>query len=224
MEVKEARPEGARVTLNGAEAFVPFGAKYQWLNVLAAVAAAQAAGHSVERLAKAIEHLRPVPGRFEVVNMGQPFTVIVDYAYEPYALRALFEAVKPLQKGRLIGVHGSAGGGRDIARRPQIGRLAGEMEEVVIVTNEDPYDEDPRQIIEQVAVGVREAGKEPMVIDDRRQAIMKACELAQPGDIVIITGKGSEPVMAVAGGKSIPWDDRAEARAALKKLGYNHGV
>jgi UDP-N-acetylmuramoyl-L-alanyl-D-glutamate--2,6-diaminopimelate ligase len=224
MEVVEARPEGARVLLNDVEAFIPFGAKYQWVNVLAAVAAAQAAGHSVERLAKVIEHIRPVPGRFEVIKAGQPFTVIVDYAYEPYALQALFEAIKPLQKARVIGVHGSAGGGRDVARRPVIGRAAGQVEDIVIITNEDPYDENPRSIMEQVAEGVRAVGKEPIVIEDRRAAIQRACEEAQVGDIVLITGKGSEPVMAVAGGKTIPWDDRAEVRAALRKLGYTDGV
>jgi UDP-N-acetylmuramoyl-L-alanyl-D-glutamate--2,6-diaminopimelate ligase len=122
-------------------------------------------------------------------------------------------------------VHGSAGGGRDVARRPLIGKLAAEEEAIVIVTNEDPYDEEPIAIINQVADGARQAGKADnvnlFVIEDRQTAIDKAVELAKPGDTVVITGKGSEPVMAVAGGRKLAWSDKDAALKALAKVGYN---
>ncbi|NBX50006.1 hypothetical protein EBT25_08705, partial [bacterium] len=110
------------------------------------------------------------------------------------------------------------------ARRPLIGNLAAEREDVVIVTNEDPYDEDPQVIIDAVAAGAREKGKREgedlFLISDRGEAIRFALQRAESGDVVLITGKGSEPVMAVAGGKTIPWDDRQAVRNVLSSLGY----
>jgi UDP-N-acetylmuramoyl-L-alanyl-D-glutamate--2,6-diaminopimelate ligase len=204
---------------------LPLRAEFEQKNALAAIATVEALGFPLVKVLDAAQALKPLAGRFEKIEQGQPFTVIVDYAYEPYALEALFAAVKG---SRLIGVHGSAGGGRDVARRPIIGKLAGEHEAIVIVTNEDPYDEDPREIIEAVARGAREAGKvegtDLFLIDDRKDAIKKAFELAMPGDAVLLTGKGSEPVMAVAGGKKIAWDDRKVARELLGEMGYHTGV
>ncbi len=125
---------------------------------------------------------------------------------------------------RVIGVHGSAGGGRDVGRRYKIGHLASGREDLVIVTNEDPYDEDPRKIIEDVARGARDGGmvegEDLFLIDDRQEAIDRAIAMAQPGDAVLLTAKGNEPVMAVAGGKKIPWSDKKAAQKALKKAGY----
>jgi len=116
-------------------------------------------------------------------------------------------------------VTGSAGGGRDTWRRAEIGRLAAERDDIVIVTNEDPYDDPPLQIIHMVADAAKAAGKADgetlFRIVDRQEAIHKAVALAQEGDLVLITGKGCEPVMAVADGKKVPWDDRAAARKAL---------
>ncbi len=201
---------------------VPLMGEFQLKNVLTAVATLLAIGFSLERVSEAVSELQPVPGRLERIQEGQDFEVIVDYAYEPAGLEALFEAVKAFGARRVIGVHGSAGGGRDVARRPIIGKLATENEDIVIVTNEDPYDDDPRSIIDQVAEGARDAGavegKDLFLVDSRREAIEMAIGMARKGDVVLITGKGSEPVMAVAGGKKIPWDDRKEARRALKAL------
>lgn len=215
---------GVSFVLDGVAFAVPLVAEFEQYNALAAIATLAATGFSLERLAAAASSLRSIPGRFERIDCGQPFTVIVDYAYEPASIAALYRAVAPLQPKRLLGVHGSAGGGRDVARRAAIGRLAGEHEDVVIVTNEDPYDEDPMAIIEAVAAGARSVGRQEgeglFVIPDRQEAIDFAIAQAQPGDVVLLTGKGSEPVMAVAGGKSVPWDDRAAARAALAKCGY----
>lgn len=202
----------------------PLQAKFQMMNAAGAVAAVVAAGLDQPSVIKAAKQLKSIPGRFESIDKNQPFNVIVDYAYEPYALEALYEAVGHLKPERLIGVHGSAGGGRDKSRRFVIGKLAAEKEDVVIVTNEDPYDEDPREIIEEVARGAIEGGKiedkNLHLIDDRQDAIDKAMELAREGDVVVLTGKGSEPVMAVAAGKKVPWSDKEAALKALAKRGY----
>lgn len=216
----DEEPLTSTLTIGGHTAVIPFPGRFQALNVLAAVATVESLGFSLEAIFKEIPRLAGIPGRFERISIGQPFEVIVDYAYEPYALRALFDAVEALKPKRIIGVHGSAGGGRDVARRVEIGRLAGNEEAIVIVTNEDPYDEDPRAIIEAVAGGAKEVGKvegeDLFLIDDRREAIHFALSRAKPGDVLIVTGKGSEPVMAVAGGKKIPWSDRAVVLEALK--------
>ncbi len=212
------------LTVNGVRMPLKLRAEFQKKNALAAIASVYALGTELEDLAKVTERLEPIPGRFELVDLGQPFHVVVDYAYEPYALEALFRSAQTLSPKRIIGIHGSAGGGRDVARREKIGRLAAKEEDIVIVTNEDPYDEDPRKIIEDVADGARAEGKtegeDLLLIDDRQEAIDKAIELAEPGDCVLLTAKGNEPVMAVAGGKKAPWSDRAAAEKALKQLGY----
>jgi UDP-N-acetylmuramoyl-L-alanyl-D-glutamate--2,6-diaminopimelate ligase len=201
---------------------IPLTAEFEKKNALAAITTVEALGFSRDQVLAVVPLLKPIAGRFEMIDRGQPFQVIVDYAYEPYALAALFQSVKT--SGRIIGVHGSAGGGRDVARRFPIGQLAGTHEAIVIVTNEDPYDEDPRAIIEEVARGARAAGKidgqDLFLLDDRRAAIEQAINLAAPGDVVLLTGKGSEPVMAVAQGKKLPWSDRAVAEIALAKRGY----
>jgi UDP-N-acetylmuramyl tripeptide synthase len=123
---------------------------------------------------------------------------------------------------KVIHVLGSAGGGRDVARRPVLGKIAGEKAAVVIVTNEDPYDDDPQEIIDQVAAGAFEVGKKEnenlFRVLDRREAIAKAMALAASQDLVLVTGKGSEPVMAVAGGKTVLWDDRLVIKEELKKI------
>lgn len=199
-------------------------AEFQKKNAVAAIAGLIAAGVDRDAVIQAAGLLKPIAGRFEKIEKGQPFHVVVDYAYEPYALQALFEATKHLKPKRIIGVHGSAGGGRDRLRRPKIGMIAAEHEAIVIVTNEDPYDENPRDIIEEVAEGAVKAGKIKdqtlFLIDDRQEAIDYAIELAQPGDVVLLTGKGSEPVMAVANGKKITWSDRTAAEKALAKRGF----
>ncbi len=189
-------------------------------NALAAITAAQALGFDLKTIAIGVSKLEGVPGRLEVIDEGQDFTVIVDYAFEPVALSKLFDAIGFFDHKRVIHVTGSTGGGRDVARRPIIGKLSAERADVTIVTNEDPYDDDPQEIIDDVAAGALEAGAKEgnnlFKILDRAEAIVKAISLANPGDIVLITGKGSEPVMAVKHGKTVPWDDREEARKALK--------
>lgn len=191
-------------------------------NALAALAAATSLGIPLRDAARALSAAPGLPGRYERIDEGQAWTVIVDFAFEPVAVTKLYELVASLDHRRIIHVLGSAGGGRDVSRRPVLGRIAGEKADVVIVTNEDPYDDDPRQIIAEAAAGAAQAGKKDgqdlFRVLDRREAIRLAMQTAKPGDIVLITGKGSEPVMAVAGGRKIPWSDAEEARKAIREM------
>ncbi|TAL49737.1 UDP-N-acetylmuramyl-tripeptide synthetase [Patescibacteria group bacterium] len=192
-------------------------------NTLVAMTVLSILGVDQETIRRGVEELKSVPGRLEKVDEGQPFTIIVDYAYEPAALRAVYEVIELMRGGgrigRLIHILGSAGGGRDVARRKTLGEMAAQQDDIVIVTNEDPYDEDPLNIINEVADASGMSGKMDGVnlyrIVDRQSAIDFAVKIAQPDDLILITGKGSEPVMAVAQGKKIPWDDRSAARRAL---------
>ncbi len=191
-------------------------------NALAAASAVRAVGLSLDEVVHGLQELKPVPGRLERIDEGQSFDVIVDYAYEPVALNAVYDAIELFRgTGKLIHIIGSAGGGRDVARREILGAMAAQHDDIVIVTNEDPYDEDPMEIINDVAdaaaAGGRVEGSTLLRILDRQEAIDMAISLAGPGDLVLITGKGSEPVMAVAGGVKAPWDDRIAARKALHK-------
>ncbi|MFA6429135.1 MAG: UDP-N-acetylmuramyl-tripeptide synthetase [Patescibacteria group bacterium] len=188
-------------------------------NALAALAVCQTLGIPLQAASQRLSEVRTIPGRFERIEEGQPWTVIVDYAHEAESLKRLYEALSSLPRQRTIHVLGAASGGRDVAKRPLLGLFVGQQADVVIVTNEDPFDEDPHAIIEQVAEGARQAGKQEgtslYLIDDRREAIQYAMNMARPGDLVLLTGKGSETTIRVAQGKTIPWQEAAEARRAI---------
>ena len=187
-------------------------------NSLAAICVGISHGISSDICKKALEKAEGVPGRMELV-ISEPFQVFVDYAFTPNALGKVYQTLSARlanpQTNKLICVLGSCGGGRDKWKRPVLGQLAGKYCKEVIVTNEDPYDEDPMEIINQVADGA--AGKARKILD-RGQAIREALASARPNDIVVITGKGSEPSICIAGGKQMPWDDRRVVRAEFKNL------
>lgn len=192
-------------------------------NALASIATAETFGMPLEGIAKRLSEIKGMPGRYESIDEGQNFKVIVDYAYEPVALGKLFDFADVIKgNGRIIHLTGSAGGGRDVSRRSVIGALSADRADVTIITNEDPYDEDPEQIIAQVAdSAVRHGKKEGETlfrIMDRNEAIRKAISIAGPGDVVLLTGKGNEPVMAVENGRKVASDDRETARRILKDL------
>lgn len=178
-------------------------------NALAAISVAKQYGISLEICQKALEKVQTMPGRMEVVNK-EPL-VVVDYAHTPEQLE---QAYKSLNDKPLICVLGSCGGGRDKWKRPVLGNIAKTYCKEIIITNEDPYDEDPMEIINQVAEGV---GGGVTKILDRREAIKKAIQLTKSDDTIIITGKGSEMWMCVEDGKKIPWDDRQIVREELEK-------
>lgn len=185
-------------------------------NCLVAIAVGKTQDINYEIIKQALQKYPGMPGRFEFINKGQNFKVMVDYAPEPESVKRLYEILQLFQFNKIIHVLGSCGGGRDKARRPVLGKLAAEKADVVIVTNEDPYDEDPQTIIDQVVAGAQDRGKtlnqNLFKILDRKEAIKKALSLAQEGDLVLITGKGCEQFICVARGKKIPWDDREVVR------------
>lgn len=189
-------------------------------NALAAISVARHYGVSLEICKKALEKVVAIPGRMEVVA-HKPL-VVVDYAHTPEQLKQVYQSLTESYKleaksYKLVCVLGSCGGGRDKWKRPVLGLLASQYCQEIIITNEDPYDEDPLEIMEQVASQIEE-GREYHIVIDRKEAIKKALELAKPEDVVIITGKGSEPLMCLANGKKIPWDDREIVRQELKKI------
>jgi UDP-N-acetylmuramoyl-L-alanyl-D-glutamate--2,6-diaminopimelate ligase len=156
----------------------------------------------------------------EVIDEGQDFTVIVDYAHEQVSMQALMDGAKAMKaKGaKVITLLGAEGGGRDVEKRPDMGAIAAKGSDTTIICNVDPYSDDPMQIIHDIAKGAEEAGakldKDMFCIEDRRKAIAKALKLAKKNDIVLITGKGSEQSMVI-GGKKIDWDDRNVVREEL---------
>ena len=190
-------------------------------NALAALSTASICGQDLAAATRKLSEVKAMPGRFERIEEGQPWTVIVDYAPEPESLARCYETVRILAPRRIVHVLGSCGGGRDVSRRPVLGRMAAENADVVIVTNEDPYDDDPQAIIDQVAQGAKSQGKQDGAdlfrVLDREQAIGLAMRQAGPGDLVLLTGKGSEQRICVAGGRKIPWDEREAARRAIRQ-------
>jgi UDP-N-acetylmuramoyl-L-alanyl-D-glutamate--2,6-diaminopimelate ligase len=186
-------------------------------NALAAATTARALGIPDGIIAKGLASLTRIPGRAERIEEGQPFIVVVDYAHTPESLQALYDAYAD---HRRIAILGSTGGGRDTWKRPVMGKTAAQNCDEVFLTDEDPYDEDPRSIVEQMRAGM--AGiKEPRIVMDRREAMRAAFALAQPGDAVLITGKGTDPTIQGPRGTALPWSDARVAReelAALKRV------
>lgn len=181
-------------------------------NALAAISVGTVEKISLEKIKLALEKVKGIPGRLEII-MKEPFTVIVDYAHTPDALEKVYQTIRKSFKGKIIGVLGAAGGGRDKWKRPELGKIAEKYLDQIIVTNEDPYDENPGTIINEIAAGIKEEQVEKII--DRREAICYALRVAQEGDVVIITGKGCESLMCVAGDKKIPWDDRNIVREEI---------
>ncbi len=191
-------------------------------NAASAICIAMGLGLNAKRLVRPLAVARAVPGRFEIVNAGQPFAVVVDYAHEPASLKAAYEAVRLFKPKHVIGVLGAQGGGRDVWKRPAMGRIAGEYCDQIILTTEDPYDEDPMAIIADIKRGIYESQKQfkPVYkIADRREAIRKALLLAEKGDAVILTGKGGEMWMCLEKGRKISWNERGIVEELINEEG-----
>jgi UDP-N-acetylmuramoyl-L-alanyl-D-glutamate--2,6-diaminopimelate ligase len=209
---------GARFVLASPDGDVPLHSRlpgrFNVANVLGAVAAVHRLGIPLERIAAALPEVEPVPGRFQPVDEGQPFAVLVDYAHTPDSLENVLRAARSLTAGRLICVFG-CGGDRDRGKRPQMGRIAAELADAVIVTSDNPRSEEPDAIVAEVHAGaVGPAAVEALV--DRRAAIDRGIGLAGPGDVVVIAGKGHEQGQEFAAGRKLPFDDVEVARAVLR--------
>jgi len=186
--------------------------KFNRYNVAAAVTFAKTQNIPPGTIVRALKQFKGVRGRLEEI-VSKLFKVIVDYAHTPDSLKQVYETFKT---GRKICVFGGTGGGRDRWKRPVMGRIAANYCSAIILTNEDPYDEDPRQIVEEIARAIPK--EKCQIIMDRRQAIRQALAEAKPGDVVIITGKGTDPFIMGPRGNKIPWDDAAVVREEFQKL------
>jgi len=204
-------PLGVRLTLSG---------RWNAANALAAGAAGVAVGLTLEQIRQGLESYRGVSGRMERVDLGQPFAVIIDYAHTPQSLEKVLRELRPITRGKLIAVFGSAGD-RDREKRPWMGEIAARLTDYAVFTNEDPREEDAMAILSEIAAGAEEVGwtegEQYARIEDRRQGIAHAVRKAGPGDTILLAGKGHERSILIGRGKE-PWDERAAAEAAIRGL------
>ncbi len=222
-ELLEAGLKGSRVRLSRRgeerEFFAPLVGDFNLYNMLAAAAAALLLDLDLERAVEGIQACRGVPGRFQAVEEGQEFAVVVDYAHTPDSLARAIGAARRVSRGRVITVFG-CGGDRDRGKRPLMGRQAGELSSYSIITSDNPRTEDPGAILAEVEAGMRQAGPEAAyeVVEDRRSAISRALALAAPGDVVLIAGKGHERGQILSD-RVVPFDDYEVARELLREMG-----
>jgi UDP-N-acetylmuramoyl-L-alanyl-D-glutamate--2,6-diaminopimelate ligase len=203
---------GSSFSVDGLQLRSPLPGRFNVLNVLGAVAVARELGVDDATIERAVPQAGRVPGRFEPVDEGQSFAVLVDYAHTPDSLENVLRAARQLAGARVICVFG-CGGDRDRGKRPEMGRIASALADVAIVTSDNPRSEDPEAIIAQVVAGM---GPGAVTEVDRRAAIDRAVGLAGAGDVVVIAGKGHEQGQEFEGGRKVPFDDVTVAREALR--------
>ena len=215
----EGDASGSAFSIDGLALRTTLPGRFNVLNALGAVVVARELGVDDAAIASGLAGAERVPGRFEPVDEGQPFAVFVDYSHKPDALEAVLRTARGLTHGRLIVVFG-AGGDRDRGKRPLMGRAAAELADVAIITSDNPRNEDPEAIMAQIVEGAQVAGVggrariERLV--DRHAAIEHAIALAAPGDVVVVAGKGHERYQEFEDGRTVPFDDVAVAREALR--------
>jgi UDP-N-acetylmuramoyl-L-alanyl-D-glutamate--2,6-diaminopimelate ligase len=210
----EVKSEGVDFSFSSKIVHSSLSGIFNLYNILAGITCAKSFGVSDEIIIRAIEKFNGVRGRVEKIIAGQDFTAIVDYAHTPDSLEKLYQV---FEKSRNICVLGGTGGGRDTWKRKEMGRIADAYCDEIILTNEDPYNEDPMKIIVDVAEGI--VNQEPKIILDRRSAIAEAVKNANTGDVLLITGKGTDPYIMGSNGSKEAWDDATVTREEiLKKL------
>jgi UDP-N-acetylmuramoyl-L-alanyl-D-glutamate--2,6-diaminopimelate ligase len=208
---------GASFSLGGMQLRTGLPGHFNVANALGAFAVAEAMGVGGDIAAAGLARAARVPGRFEPIDEGQGFAVLVDYAHTPDSLENVLRAARRLTEGKLIAVFG-AGGDRDRDKRPKMGRAGADLSDLTVITSDNPRSEDPEKIVAEVAAGAVGA-KDLEVVIDRREAIALALGRARPGDTVVIAGKGHEQGQEFEDGRKIPFDDREVAREELWKLG-----
>jgi UDP-N-acetylmuramoyl-L-alanyl-D-glutamate--2,6-diaminopimelate ligase len=214
-EELELSAKGARFLIRGLELRTRLLGAFNVENVLAAVAGARLLGVSDDAIATGVSAVESVPGRMEPIDEGQPFSVFVDYAHKPEALEAILRTARTLTEGRVLCVFG-CGGDSYRGKRPLMGEIASRLSDHVILTTDDPRDEDPRAIVDEIAAG----GAPDEIELDRRHAIERAVELARPGDVVLVAGRGHQTEQTLAGGRTAPFDDRDVVRDVLRSSGW----
>ncbi len=225
-EILAERPDGTRFALASegrrTEIALPLIGRFNVSNALAAAATGLAIGVPLEAVRVALERSLPPPGRLERVDAGQPFSVVVDYAHTPESLRKVLALLRPLTSGSLVAVFGSAGE-RDRDKRPALAKVATELADYFVITQEDPRLEERARILREIEVGAIEVGAKRgdryEVIDDRSAAIAHAIGRARPGDTVVLCGKGHERSI-IEGEARTPWNEAGVARQALRGLGF----
>jgi UDP-N-acetylmuramoyl-L-alanyl-D-glutamate--2,6-diaminopimelate ligase len=221
------KKEGIDFTFDGNGASSPLSGLFNLYNILAAATAAKSQGVSDEIIFRAVGKFADIPGRVEKIEVKnaeglvQDFTVVVDYAHTADSLEKLYKVFRPDPRAsrdgvKLVAVLGGTGGGRDTRKRKIMGELADRYCDEIILTDEDPYDENPRKIVDDVAAGI--TSKKPIIIMDRRLAIREAIKRAKPGDFILITGKGTDPYIMGSKGSKIPWSDARIAKEELEKI------
>jgi UDP-N-acetylmuramoyl-L-alanyl-D-glutamate--2,6-diaminopimelate ligase len=205
---------GSTFSAGGLELRSPLPGRFNVYNVLGAVAAASALGVDDDTIVAALPSVEPVPGRFEPVDEGQGFALIVDYAHTPDSLENVLAAARPLTRGRLLSVFG-CGGDRDRGKRPQMGEISARLADLTIVTSDNPRSEDPDAIVDEILAGIADRSATEAIVD-RHAAIERAVGLAQDGDVVVIAGKGHEQGQEFEGGRKLAFDDVQVAREALR--------
>lgn len=218
----EVRADGSRFKISGRlpmELQLKLTGNFNVYNALGAVGAALAEGISPAVIKETLEEFASVDGRFELVNAGQPFAVIVDYAHTPDGLENILRTAQEFTKGKIIVVFG-CGGDRDRTKRPIMGRLAAEYGDVILATSDNPRSEEPEAILAEVEQGIRDGlkpGKEYRMLVQRREAIETAIKMARPGDTVLIAGKGHETYQILKD-RTIDFDDRQVARDIIREM------
>lgn len=209
-------PAGGEMVWRGKSIKLQIPGEFNILNAIAAATFAESRGVRIGVIKNALEKFSLVRGRMEKIDMGQNFSVIVDYAHTADSLDRAYGVYAGVKK---ICIIGGTGGGRDIAKRKVMGEIADKHCEHIILTTEDPYDEDPEDIADDVAGGIKEHSNE--FILDRREAMSKAFQMAKKGWVVFMTGKGAGPYIMGPNGSRLPWDDATVAREELAKLGFS---
>ena len=225
VRASEFRLAGLRATVDSPwgrfEVASPLVGRHNLANILGAAGGCLHLGVDRDTVVRGVAALRAVPGRFEKVEAGQPFGVVVDYAHTPDALERTLQTARQFAAGRVIALFG-CGGDRDRGKRPIMGEAAARLADLVVVTSDNPRSEDPDAIVAEIEVGVARAGTgaaEHVTIADRREAIAESLRRARPGDLVVLAGKGHETYQTLRD-RTIPFDDRVVARGALAALGF----
>ncbi len=216
----KVKKDGVSFGLLGRQFNLGITGQFNVSNALPAIIIARLAGVPDDAISKGLENLKVIPGRMEEIDEGQDFRVFVDYAHEKEGMTKVLETAREIKEGggQIVVLLGAEGGGRDKAKRPEMGEVSAKLADIVIVSNVDPYEDDPVPILEDIACACEKNGKirdkNLFVIEDRRGGIKKALSLGKKGDIILITGKGAEQSIVI-GGKRFPWDDRTVVREEL---------
>ncbi|MBI4159655.1 UDP-N-acetylmuramyl-tripeptide synthetase [Candidatus Wolfebacteria bacterium] len=216
-------PKGTEFFINDDRFEMPLIGEFNVMNAAAAICAAISQNVPIERIKSALREAKAPPGRFELISNNRGITIIVDYSYETASFEKALQAIRIFNPSRVIAIIGGTGGGRDKWRRPILGELADQYADIAIVTTDDPYDENPEAIIDEILEGAKKRGDRVIGdnlfrIIDRRDAIKKALVLAGRGDAILLAGMGAERSITIAGGKTMPWNDREVVEGELQKL------